>query len=190
MWHKQSVHAFAVDLVPLAETHLEQLRAWRNSAEVAAMMLSQPTIDAPSQRAWFERVRGDRAQAQFVISYKGEPIGACNLKSHGGGSLEHATEIEVGFYLGSARFRGTMMAFFPALALNEHAFEAFAPERLIAKVKPENVAAVRFNAQLGYRERGREIVEAAGAPVSLWVMDLERSKHVEAASRFSKFVRS
>jgi len=83
-----------------------------------------------------------------------------------------------------------MMAFFPALALNGHTFEVFGPDALVAKVKTENGAALRFNEQLGYRSRGSEVVETAEGPVPLQVMELRRADHLEAAARFSKFVRS
>jgi RimJ/RimL family protein N-acetyltransferase len=189
MWHTQSVHAFAVDLVPLSEGALERLRAWRNSPEVAAQMLTQAVIDEASQRAWFARIREDRAQAHFVIAYKGQPIGACNLKSVGGAALGAAREVEVGFYVGEPRYRGSMLAFFPALALNGHAFEAFAVERIVAKVKPENHAALRFNEQLGYGRGAVEEVPVGDSVVPLQTMSLDRDGHARAAAHFSKFIR-
>jgi RimJ/RimL family protein N-acetyltransferase len=189
MWHTQSVHAFAVDLVPLDAGRLERVRGWRNGPEVAAQMLSQAVITEEGQRAWFERVRGDTSQAHFVIAYKGTDIGACNLKSMGGGPLAEADAIEVGFYLGEPRYRGSMLAFFPALALNGHAFEAFAPERLVAKVKVENAAALRFNAQLGYEEGPVEEVLVAERVTALRVMTLTPEGHARAAAHFSKFIR-
>jgi RimJ/RimL family protein N-acetyltransferase len=189
MWHAQSVHAFAVDLVPLSESELERLRAWRNSVEVATQMLSQTVIDEAAQRAWFERVRGDRSQAQFVIAYKGQPIGACNLKSVGGAALGVAREVEAGFYVGEPRYRGSMLAFFPALALNGHAFEAFGAERIVAKVKPDNHAALRFNEQLGYVRGATEEARVGEGLVPLQAMTLDREGHVRAAAHFSKFIR-
>jgi len=189
MWHTQSVHAFAVDLVPLAEGDLERVRAWRNSPEVASQMLSQAYIDEASQRAWFACVHGDRRQAHFVIAYKGQPIGACNLKALGAGALGEARDVEVGFYVGEPRYRGSMLAFFPALALNGHAFEVFAPERIVAKVRPENQAALRFNEQLGYVRGGVEVAPASEGVVALQTMTLDRDGHARAAAHFSKFIR-
>lgn len=149
----EMISQFGVSLLPLTESHLEMVRQWRNHPEVARYMFSQAPISEQQQQAWFDKVKEDVSQQHYVIDYRGEAIGVINGKSMSGQALSDAELIEVGMYLApESRYRGTVLAFCPALAFNDYCFKHWHCQRLQAEVLPENSAALRFNQQLGYSE--------------------------------------
>jgi RimJ/RimL family protein N-acetyltransferase len=196
MWHQQIIAGFSVELRPLQPEQLEMLRQWRNDPIIAAPMLQQQYISETMQQQWFSKVRADQRQAQFVIFYKNEAIGACNLKSANGDFLASAETIETGFYLAHPRFRGTLFAFFPALALNQYCFESLNCKTLLAHVKLSNSAALRFNEKLGYQRQSDNITVQAGAvdqgveTIELAVFKLNAQQHEQAAAAFAPFIRN
>ena len=184
MWHQDEIIAFNVVLKPLQSKDLEQLREWRNSPEVSSQMLDQTEITAKQQQQWFQRICIDRSQMQFVIYYKNHPVGACNLKSPTTSTLAESDCLDTGFYLGDAKYRGTILAFFAALALNQYCFEQLIVKSLKARVKASNSAALRFNHQLGYR------VDSEQACSEMIAMTLKRQEHQTASTKFATFIRN
>jgi UDP-4-amino-4,6-dideoxy-N-acetyl-beta-L-altrosamine N-acetyltransferase len=196
MWHQPTISEFSVELRPLQRQQLELLRQWRNDPQIAAPMLQQQLISADMQQQWFNRIQHDKRQAQFVIYYKDEAIGACNLKSADGLELGQSETIESGFYLAHPRFRGTLLAFFPALALNEYCFGRLNCKTLLAQVKLSNSAALRFNEKLGYQRQPDNITVQTGSEltgfehVELAVFTLNEANHQQAAATFAPFIRN
>jgi UDP-4-amino-4,6-dideoxy-N-acetyl-beta-L-altrosamine N-acetyltransferase len=184
MWHKADISAFNVVLKPLQLNDLEQLRLWRNSPEISSQMLDQAEISAEQQHSWFERICSDQRQMQFVIYYKNQKVGACNLKSPTALTVTESEAVETGFYLGEAKYRGTILAFFAALALNQYAFEQLGKKTLLAQVKNTNSAALRFNEQLGYQP---DAIQPSGEMVA---MTLVPQAHRDAAAKFATFIRN
>lgn len=184
MWHKDEVSAFNVVLKPLLSDDLEQLRLWRNSPEISSQMLDQREISTVQQQSWFERICSDKRQMQFVIYYKNQKVGACNLKSPTALAVAECDSIETGFYLGEAKYRGTILAFFAALALNQYCFEQLAVRTLKAVVKNTNSAALRFNEQLGYQA---DAIQPSG---EMLAMTLVHQAHQNAATKFATFIRN
>ncbi len=196
MWHQQTISEFSVELRPLQRQQLEMLRQWRNDPVIAAPMLQQQLISAEMQQQWFAHVQNDKHQAQFVIYYKNEAIGACNLKSADGLELSQSATIESGFYLAHPRFRGTLLAFFPALALNQYCFGRLNCKTLLAQVKLSNSAALRFNEKLGYQRQPNNVTVQTGSEltgfenVELAVFTLTNENHQQAAATFAHFIRN
>lgn len=184
MWHTDEISAFNVVLKPVQQTDLEQLRLWRNSPDISSQMLDQAEISTEQQHRWFERVCLDRRQMQFVIYYKNQKVGACNLKSPTALAVAECDSLETGFYLGEAKYRGTILAFFAALALNQYCFEQLTVKALKAQVKQSNSAALRFNEQLGYQ------ADAVQASQEMVAMTLVPQAHQDAAAKFATFIRN
>ncbi len=184
MWHTDEVAAFNVVLKPVQQADLEQLRLWRNSADIRSQMLDQTPISAEQQQQWFERISSDKRQMQFVIYYKNQKVGACNLKSPTALAVAECDSVETGFYLGEAKYRGTILAFFAALALNQYAFEQLGVKLLKAQVKSSNSAALRFNGQLGYQP------DALQPSDEMVAMTLVPQAHQNAAAKFATFIRN
>ncbi|MBT0584948.1 GNAT family N-acetyltransferase [Alteromonas oceanisediminis] len=142
---------YQVTLISVTEAHLEQLRAWRNSAHVKQYMLTQDNITPEQQLAWFAHVSRATNQHHYLIEYRDRLIGSCNLKTRGNAShIAQADHFELGLYIGDADYMGNLIAFAPTLVLNDFCFNALKAACLHAVVKPENQAAMRYNQQLGY----------------------------------------
>lgn len=182
-----TIRAYGVDLTPVLATDLPQLRAWRNSPDIAAQMLDQRQISPEAQQQWFIRISTDISQQHFVLRYKDQPVGACNLKQPEGKAVTGSTVLESGFYLADPRFRGSMLAFFPALALNQYCFQTLGCTTLLAHVKLDNLAALRFNQQLGYQTTQQLSQMTPDGQVLLQQMQLDLRGFNEAARRFARF---
>lgn len=153
----EPIHAYGVELRRLTEGDIELVRQWRNHPEVARYMLSDAHISRAQQAAWFERVSQADDRAYYLVRYKDEPTAFASVTCPDGRSLAGCDAPEAAIYLApDSRCRGTLLAFAPALALNDACFDTLGCDRLIARVKPDNEAALRFNAQMGYRETGRD----------------------------------
>lgn len=181
------VRAYGVELTPVQQDDLAQLRSWRNSPDIAAQMLDQREISQQDQLNWFQRISQDVAQQHFVIRYKQTPVGACNLKQPAGKTVAGCDVLESGFYLADPRFRGSMLAFFPALALNQYCFQTLGCKTLLAHVKLDNYAALRFNQHLGYQSTQLVQQITPDGPVVLQQMQLDQTGFNTAASRFTRF---
>ncbi len=138
-----------VRLRPVTVGDLEMLRGWRNSEFVSNQMLSSDTISPGQQQQWFERIQSDNGQRHWVVEYRGEPIGATNVKA-ASGSVAQAKTLEPGLYIGDARYQGNILAFAPTLALYDYCFEHLRTIGFEAVVKAQNVPALKYNQQLGY----------------------------------------
>ncbi len=185
--HFAPFKAYGICLRALSQADLELVRSWRNRADIAAQMLDPRHISQAAQQDWYARIRQRNFERHFVITYQDQPVGSCNLKQADGLPVLQAAELESGFYLADARFRGSMLAFFPALALNQYCFEVLGCTRLLAHVKPDNLAALRFNQQLGYQHTGTVEVQSPLGPVLLQQMMLTAPAAAQAASKFARF---
>ncbi len=181
------IEAYGVTLTPVQPEDLALIREWRNRPDISAQMLDQRMISEEAQLRWYERVRADASQQHFVIRYKNEPVGACNLKQPEGQPVSSSAVLESGFYLADPRFRGSMLAFFPALALNQYCFQTLGCTTLMAHVKPDNQAALRFNQQLGYQATTRISCPTPDQEVILQRMQLDVEGFSQAAAKFVRF---
>lgn len=180
MWHKDSPELGNVKLVPLSQEHLETLLEWRNNPDISKFMLNQNTISPNEHKDWFEAIREDKGRACFVSYYKDEAIGSANLKSSES-FLQNASSAESGFYMAPGKYRGTIVAFLPALLLHEYAFNSLNINKLTAYVKPENSPALRFNEALGYTQ-----VQDVNDN-SLVYMELKPEQHQAAYAKLHRF---
>lgn len=156
-----SLEAYGVKLRRLERADIELVRVWRNHPEVARHMLSQAHISAEQQVNWFTRIDAAPDRAYYLVSHHGQPTAFASVTSALGAPLAEGGVLETAIYLApDSRCRGNMLAFAPALALNDACFDTLGCTQLVARVRRDNAAALRFNARLGYRETGsdRELV--------------------------------
>lgn len=148
------LQGYQVELVPIQSAHLEQLRQWRNSQEIAQYMLSQDSITPSQQQTWFLGLEHNINQHHFSIMYKDQLIGSANIKAPKNDGepqgIASATCLETGLYIGEEKYRGNLLAFSPSLLLNDYCFNQLGVEKLTAFVHPENKAAIQYNLKLGY----------------------------------------
>lgn len=144
------IDAYGIQLRPIAEEHLEPLRKWRNSPEVAHQMVTQKLITVTQQVQWFHSIRERKDQQHFAILYRQQLIGAANLKTLNGGHIVDADTLEPGIYIGAERYRANVLAFAPSLTLLDYCFDGLKVKQLTARVKVSNQAALSYNYKLGY----------------------------------------
>jgi len=184
------IRAYGVELKPVQYDDIEQLRLWRNQPEIARQMLCEEVISALQQERWFSQISHDSKQRHYVIRYKKTAIGAVNIKSLSDASVESAKVLEPGMYIGNPAYRGNLMAFLPALAINDYCFDYLGVEYLQARVKASNLAAIKFNQKLGYQiENKLKQHFAAALPVtqSVITMRLDAKAYRCAREPFSRF---
>ncbi|MEW9797580.1 GNAT family N-acetyltransferase [Alteromonas sp. CYL-A6] len=145
------IEGYQVRLRPVASTDLDTLRTWRNSEFVARQMLSTAHISEAQQQQWFTTIAALPSQQHWVVEYRDKPIGATNVKSADGETaVEHARVLEPGLYIGDPAYQGNILAFAPTLALYDYCFGELGTARFRAVVKADNLAALKYNRQLGY----------------------------------------
>lgn len=138
------ITAYGIDLVPLAQEHLELVRGWRNDPKIAQHMASQDHITASMQQTWFANLDAERSP-HFVIRYQGRYVGVCSAKRTKIG----ATSCETGMYLYHNE-PTTLIAFRAALALNDFCFERLQVKQIDIYVLAQNTRALGFNEKLGF----------------------------------------
>ncbi|WP_048689731.1 GNAT family N-acetyltransferase [Catenovulum maritimum] len=147
---KPKLSAYAVNLAQLAEPDIEQVRLWRNTDFVRKQMVNQDLISREQQQAWFYSLGQKQDQQHFMIDYKSQPIGVINIRALDTNSLLTAKQAEVGLYIGNDKYQNNFIAFAPSLVINDYAFTHLKIDRLASKVRKTNLAALKYNQQLGY----------------------------------------
>ncbi len=174
------IESHSVLLAEIAEPDLETVRQWRNDPSISSFMLTRQEITPEQQQEWFRRIRYATDQQHFVISYKGDNIGIANIKGDESLPVDQQSVLEAGIYIADKRYRGTVLAFFPALALNDYCFNELKCEMLVARVLPDNEAALRFNKTMGYKtvEQG-----------DLILMHLKREDYLQSTTGLRRLIR-
>ncbi len=145
-----TISAYGIELVLLTGDDIEKVRQWRNHPDVARYMFSQDYITTEQQKAWFEKTAQSDNSRHYLIIQSGQKEGVASVSANG--ALDGADELEAAIYFApESRLRGNLFAFAPALALNDACFSLPACNRLLARVKQENTAAIRFNNAMGYQ---------------------------------------
>jgi diamine N-acetyltransferase len=168
-----SIQAYGMELRRLQRGDIELVRQWRNHPDVSRHMLSAEHITREQQVAWFEQVSNATDRAIYLAYYKGVPTAFASVTCESGHPIGESEEMEAAIYLApESPCRGNLLAFAPALALNDACFGMLHCQCLVAKVRRENDAALRFNTQMGYQETGRDD--------ELIYLELERTNYENA----------
>lgn len=134
-----------ITLERLEENHIEMVRRWRNSPEVAQFMIYREHIAEEAQKKWFASI--DNYSNLYFIIYSNEiPVG---LIYGAGLDWEHKTVENAGIFIAEPSFRETDHALQASLLLNDFAF-ALGFEKIFIKVLNENKVATLYNMKMGY----------------------------------------
>jgi len=148
--HSSEIQNYSVRLVPVNQENQSLLFHWRNQQEIRQKMVEQQIITQIDHNRWFLSLAHNKAQHHFVIYYKDIAIGAINIRCKVDEVLTESKVAEVGLYIADAQYRGNIIAFAPSLAINDYAFEQLNIKQLKSKVRADNIAALKYNQQLGY----------------------------------------
>ncbi|MGB1247770.1 MAG: GNAT family N-acetyltransferase [Chitinophagales bacterium] len=129
---------------------LELLRNWRNDAHIADHMFFQEYITPQMQKKWFISLAEN--DYYFIIQHKHISIGLIHLSHHN----EDEKSAEAGLFIHKKEYWGTHLPVLSSLALLQFAFETEKLEKIYAKVKKENNAAMQYNHALGFQNMSDE----------------------------------
>lgn len=135
----------------ICATDLEILRKWRNSSLVAENMFFQEEISTTMQAEWFASLHPEN-DFYFIIIYKELAIGLINLKDIDW----QKNQGEAGLYIALEKYRNTPLAIYASLALLHFSFEDKKLEKVIARVKRENLNTINYNQSLGFEKIAEE----------------------------------
>ncbi|MGW6213029.1 GNAT family N-acetyltransferase [Streptomyces sp. NPDC055109] len=118
---------------------------------------------------WNQRLYQQEGFGLWLVSIRatGEFVGDCGLTPQ---EIEGVTELEVGYHV-RADLQGNGFATEAARACHDHARDALGATRLIAIVRPDNLASQRVAAKIGLPFE-REAVSRSGLPVRVHATSL------------------
>jgi len=160
----------------------EQLRAWRNSPEVARHMYTDHVISEAEHAAWFARMMDDPSSRYWIVVADGRDLGAVNLAQIGPGNGTASW----GFYLTETPPPpGRGAGVYALYRLADEAFGGLGLERLWAEVLASNRRSIGVHEILGFRREGvlRQHVVKDGTREEVVRMGLMRAEWEEARPR-------
>lgn len=137
---------YGLELRPLVEEMLEQLRNWRNAEAIRTQMEYREYITAEMQQSWFRKISINSEFAYFIIYSGGLPVGMIHL-SHINTKTKTA---EAGLFVAEERYTGTGFVLGASMLLLEYAFDKLGMDKIWAKVKIGNEPAEKYNGLLGF----------------------------------------
>lgn len=136
-----------IELIPLAEEHLELVRAWRNSPEVSAYMYTDAQISAEQQKAWFEKQRTNAAVKHWVISYDNKLLGLASITDISGVFNSGSWA----FYLGDTGVRGAGIGGKVEYKVLSYVFDELQLNKLKCEVFVFNEQVIKMHEKFGFR---------------------------------------
>ena len=136
-----------VNIKILDESDIEQVRQWRNMADVSDFMISQTYISQEQQINWYKRIKDDLSSIYWVILSKEEiKLGLVSLTKID--RLNH--EAEPGLYIGDKKNRNSFFGIEAYAHLLNHGFSCLKLKRIYGTVLSTNITAIKMNSSLGF----------------------------------------
>lgn len=136
-----------IDLIPLEKEHIEMVRNWRNSEEVAKYMYSEEKITSEQQEKWFEKISKDNSCRYFIISYQGKPLGLASVF----GIDRILSSCYWAFYLGDTSVRGAGIGAKVEFNMLRFVFEELNLNKLRCEVLAFNDMVYKMHEKFGFR---------------------------------------
>ena len=149
---------FGLELKPLSESTLEQVRQWRNDEQTKQYMEFRGEISSENQQKWFSSIQN----AYYFIIYSGSvPIGLIDLKK-----IDFMSKTaESGLLIGNKDFVGTGITLGASILLLDFAFDQLGLESVNAKISKENHEAEKYNQLLGF-----ELNQSVNSEFRIWTL--------------------
>lgn len=140
------IKRFGIKLTRLKEDQIELVRNWRNTQEIRNFMEFQEYITPEMQRNWFHSL--DRLHDfYFVIELQHDPVGLIHTSAIDWGQKTG----NAGLFIWKKAILGSHVPVLASLAMVDFFFSFCTLEKLYAKVMADNLAAIKYNAQLGFK---------------------------------------
>lgn len=154
------LNGFGLTLKLVDENTAEQVRIWRNDAEISQFMEFKDHITPKMQQIWLKNIQNS-SDLFYVISKDEHLIGTIHLSQ-----IKHQDKTaEAGIFIGNKEFSGTGITLGASLLLLDLAFETLNLQRVFAKINIENKAAEQYNEILGF-----EKWSSINASFNCWVL--------------------
>jgi RimJ/RimL family protein N-acetyltransferase len=169
------LHAGAVSLRPIAESELEQTRAWANDPELQRLILRVGEVTPEDQRRWFERLQADDSRQVFAVFENGRHVGNTGFynldRTHG--------RAEFWILLGHGPSQGRGLGKTVLRLMLAHGFGALGLHKIYLHVGEGNLRALRLYETFGFRKESflREHYLIEGARVNVLGLSLLRSEY-------------
>jgi RimJ/RimL family protein N-acetyltransferase len=141
----QIFESHGITLTKLNEDDLELLRNWRNTPEISDNMEFRNYISKEEQESWF-RSLSLNTNLYYIISYHQRKIGLIHLNN-----FDHErASAHAGLFIAEKEYVGTGVSLGASLHLLTYAFEELKLKVVYAKVKRDNLSALKYNSGLGF----------------------------------------
>lgn len=137
---------FGIKLIRLTENEIELVRQKRNSPEISRFMEYREEITPSMQEKWFRSIDNE-FNNYFLINFKGENIG---LVYGSAIDWEKNETGNGGIFIWNTSFRETPVPLAASLLLTDTSF-ILGLEKTYIKVLKDNLPAIAFDLNLGYR---------------------------------------
>lgn len=169
------IEHYGVRLKRLTKSDIELVRIWRNDRKIQQHMFFSETISAAMQEQWFKTIN-TAFNHFFIIEYNQQFVGLINA-SH----IDYAEKVaEAGLFIFEDKYWGTDVPVRASLAMLDFFFHHQLVDTFSAKTKKENRAAILYNTQLGFLEKGA-IEHGAGIQ-----MELTKDNYYKKTALFRK----
>ncbi len=136
---------YGVALERMTEQHLEMVRQWRTSPEIARFMVHQDPITPEMQRSWFASRDANR-DLHFIIWHCGVPCGLSDIKA-----IDWTAKTFVGGLFMTPAYWATDVPLRVTFCASDFAYFHLELEASYCKVLKTNKRALRYNLSLGYQ---------------------------------------
>lgn len=173
----QQLKKYGITLKRLEPGEIELVRTWRNSAAIAEQMEYREYINVEKQRLWFDQIMESKTAYYFIIIINDKPIGLIHLNRI---DFELGSA-HAGLFIGEQNYIGTGVVLGASLLLLHFAFYELKINRIYAKVKKANTAAIEYNQLLGFERIFKHNDEFD-------MFELSKSRYKEKQSFLEKLV--
>lgn len=138
---------YGIKLIRLTEDHIETLRQWRNDEKISRYMEFREYITPEMQQRWFAGL-DPLNDFYFMIEYQGQLVG-----------MIHCSDIDwqkgtgnAGLFIYNSDLQSTHVPVLASLAMVDAFFGLTRLNTMFAKVMKGNLAAERYNTNLGFQK--------------------------------------
>lgn len=152
MLHQYGTKEIPLVLRPLREEDIEEMRLWRNQAQIRENFIFGNVISPADQQAWFDKHKVTENDFVFIIEeidLLHKKIGTVSIYNFS----EETKRAEFGrFFIGEADARGRGYGIKTAKMACRIAFEQIGVNRLLLEVFKDNLTAYNLYKKIGFNE--------------------------------------
>jgi RimJ/RimL family protein N-acetyltransferase len=130
---------------------IEMLRQWRNDQKIVQFMFFNQYITESMQQKWFSSL--GESDFYFIIEYRTKALGLINLSD----LQEKDNAAFAGLFIYEEAYWGTQIPVLASMRLLKFAFEERKLATVYAKVQKANIAAKKYNNNLGFDDCSEEL---------------------------------